>query len=200
MIRSRVCVTEENSGYNSNLCYVLAQRTEGEAFDVVKNVAGQNGGEALRKLCPRFTGRTGGKRLHLICKCVNPTRVKKLNEVTGMVEKWKMNIRRLKADFKEVFSNGRKSGILVEMMPSDVAEYLGQKISDSDQYEEVKEMILRYVEMKADYDGNAMDVDNIEIYDQSDDEGALNITQKGKGNAMFPLWAERPQAQRVSSE
>ena len=32
-------VTEENSGYNSNLYCVLAQRTEGEAFDVVKNVA-----------------------------------------------------------------------------------------------------------------------------------------------------------------
>ena len=79
-----MCVTEENSGYNSNLCYVLAQRTEGEAFDVVKNVAGQNGGEAWRKLCRRFTGKTGGKRLHLIRKCENPTRVKKLNEVTGM--------------------------------------------------------------------------------------------------------------------
>ena len=30
------------------------------------------------------------KRLHIIPKCVNPTRVKKLNEVTGMVEKWRM--------------------------------------------------------------------------------------------------------------
>ena len=61
-------VTEENSGYNSNLYYVLAQRTEGEAFDVVKKVAGQNGGEARRKLCRRFSGKTRGKRLHLIRK------------------------------------------------------------------------------------------------------------------------------------
>ena len=37
-------VTEENLGYNSNLYCTLALRTEGEAFDVVKNVAGQNGG------------------------------------------------------------------------------------------------------------------------------------------------------------
>ena len=111
-----------------------------------------------------------------------------------------MNIRRLKADFKEVFSNGLKSGILVEMMPRDVAEYLGQKISDSDQYEEVKEMILRYVEMKADYDGNAMDVDNFEIYDQSDDAGAWGHRAADCLDAMLPLWAERPQAQRVSSE
>ena len=70
------------------------------------------------------------------------------------------------------------------MMPSDVAEYLSQKISDSDQYEEVKEMILRYVEMKADCDGHVMDVDNFEIYEQSDDEGALNVMQKGKGKGV----------------
>ena len=106
-------------------------------------MAGQNGGEAWRKLCRRFSGKTRGKRLHLIRKCENPTRAKKLNEVTGIVEKWEMNIRRLEADFKEVFSNGLESGILVEMMPSDVAEYLSQKISDSDQHEEVKEVILQ---------------------------------------------------------
>ena len=75
----------------------------------------------------------------------------------------------------------------VEMMPSDVAEHLSQKISDGDQYEDVKEMILRYVETKADYDGNAMEVDNVELYDQDqhyrqhDDEGGLNMVHKGKG-------------------
>ena len=69
---------------------------------------------------------------------------------------------------------------LVKMVPSDVAECLSQQVSDSDQYEEVKEMILRYVEMKADYDGNAMDVDNFEVYDQSDDEGCLEHHAKGQ--------------------
>ena len=39
-----------------------------------------------------FLERPAGKRLHLIRKCVNPTKVKKFNEVTGMVEKWEMNI------------------------------------------------------------------------------------------------------------
>ena len=110
--------------------------------------------------------------------------MKKLNEVTGMVEKWEMNTRRLEADFKEVFSNGLKSGFPVEIMPSDVAGYLSQKISDSDQHEEVKQMTLSFVDMKAEYDGNAMDADSFEIYDQSDDEGALNIVQKGKGKGV----------------
>ena len=38
--------------------------------------------------------------------------------------------------------------------------------------------------MKADYDGHAMDVDNFEISNQSDDEGAMNIMQKVKGKGV----------------
>ena len=33
------------------------------------------------------------------------------------------------AGFKEELSNGLKSGILVEVMPSDVAEHLSQKVT-----------------------------------------------------------------------
>ena len=89
---------------------------------------GQKDGEAWRKLCRRFSGKAGGKRLHRVRKCVNLTRVKKLNEVTGMLEKWEMNARRLEADLKDELSNGLKTCILVEMIPSEVAESLSQKI------------------------------------------------------------------------
>ena len=64
-------VTEENRGYNANLCHFLSQRTEEEAFDVVTNVMGQKGGEAWRKLCRRFSAKVRGKRLHRVRKCVN---------------------------------------------------------------------------------------------------------------------------------
>ena len=40
------------------------------------------------------------------------------------------------------------------------------------------------------YDGSAMDVDNFEVYDQSDDEGTSNIMQKGKGKGE-DLWLLR---------
>ena len=82
-------VPEPDRGYNANLYYILAQRTDGEAFDVVKNVMNQNGGEAWRKLCRIFSGKTRGKRLHLIRKCVNPPKIKKFNEVPGMFESWR---------------------------------------------------------------------------------------------------------------
>ena len=44
-------VNLEDRELNDNLYYILAQLTDGEAFVVVKDVEGQNGGEAWRKLC-----------------------------------------------------------------------------------------------------------------------------------------------------
>ena len=85
----------------------------------------------------------------MIRKSVNPTKIKKLSEVMGMIEKWEACVRRLKTDFNEDLSNSLKTGILMEMMPSDVAEHMTQKVEDDDKYEDVKEMVLRYVETKA---------------------------------------------------
>jgi hypothetical protein len=149
---------EEDQGTNHNLYIILAQITGEEAFDVVKNVEGQNGAEAFRRLCRRFSGKTRGKRLQMIRRSVNPSKIKKLSEVMGMIEKWETNLRRLQADFKEELSNGLRTGILLEMMPGDVAEHLSQKVNDDDKYEDVKEMVLRYIETRADCDGIAMDI------------------------------------------
>ncbi len=77
----------ENRELNDNLYYILAQLCEGEAFDVVKNVADQNGVEAWRRLRRRFSGKTRGKRLHMIRKSVNPAKIKKLTDVMGMLGK-----------------------------------------------------------------------------------------------------------------
>ena len=124
--------------------------TESEAFDVVKHgaagTAARHGGNSVDEFPegPKVT------RPHFLRKCVNPTRVKKLNEVTGVVEKWKMSSRRLEADLREELSSGLKAGILVKMMPSDVADHLSQKITDGDQEEKVGEMISMCVETKAD--------------------------------------------------
>jgi hypothetical protein len=126
-------VQAEDHELNDNLYYILAQLAEGEALDVVKNVPGQNGGEAWRKLCRHFSAKTRGKRLHMIRKSVNPAKVNKLSDVMAAIETWEMCLRRLKVDFNEELSNGLKTGILLDMLPSVVAEHLSQKIGDDGQ-------------------------------------------------------------------
>ena len=179
-------MSEEDAALNHNLYLILAQVTMEEAFDVVKNVEGQNGAEAFRRLCRRFSGRTRGKRLHLIRRSVNPARVKKLSDVMGSIERWETNLRRLHADFREELSNGLRTGILLEMMPGDVSEHLSQKVKDDDKYEDVKELVLRYVETKADCDGVAMDIGACEQeeYDEEHHEEDELYYVKGKGKGV----------------
>ena len=123
----------------------------------------------------------------MIREGVNPTKIKNLSEVMGAIEKWEINVRRLQTDFKEELSNGLKTGILLEMLPVDVAEHMAQKVADDDKYEEVKEQVLRYVETKADYDGMAMDIGAVD--DKSEGKEGEHelyyVKGKGKGGPCF---------------
>ena len=85
--------TQGQVDFNSKVHDVLAQLTGGETFDPVPNVAGLTGGEARRRLCKRFAGRTTGSRVHLIRECVNAPKVKKLSDAMSVVERWETNLR-----------------------------------------------------------------------------------------------------------
>ena len=146
----------ENYKMVDNLIYFfLAAITKGEAFDLVKNVQDRCGAEAWRKLTRRFGGKTKGKRVVLTRRCVNPSKVKKLAEAPGMIERWEHDVRRLQADYQENLSDGLKCGILLEMVPNEVTEFMTQRVSEEDTYEDTKEAILRYIEAKADFGGPA---------------------------------------------
>ena len=74
-----VCFSSEiEQQISSKIYFILAQKLQGEAFDLVKNVPELNGIEAWRRLSNRFDARTLGKRVHLIRKCVNPPKIKKV--------------------------------------------------------------------------------------------------------------------------
>lgn len=57
---------------------VLVGKTEREG--TVKNASGQNGGEAWRELCGRFSSNTRGKQLRLTRRCVNPPHTKHIGD------------------------------------------------------------------------------------------------------------------------
>lgn len=162
-IDSDVDITDDQKPLCERLYFVLAQMTTGEAFDLVRNAPELNGAEAWRRLCKRYGGKTTGKRVHLTRRCVNPPKVKKLAEALSMVEKWESCVRRLSVDYKETMSDGLKSGILLEMMPGEVTEIMMQRIDEHDSYTEVKDSLMRYVETKQDFGGQApMDVGTLQ--------------------------------------
>ena len=66
---------DECKALNPHWYFIIAQRTEGEAFDIVKNIPDSNGAAAWQKLLRRYDGKSMGKQLHLLRRVVNPGRV-----------------------------------------------------------------------------------------------------------------------------
>ena len=75
--QKRRFASEMEQQISSKFYFILVQKLQSEAFDLVKNVPEQNGIEARRRFCNRFDALTLGKRVHLIRKCVNPPKIKK---------------------------------------------------------------------------------------------------------------------------
>ena len=189
------------------LFHFLTAVCKGEAFDIVRNVPGGLGAEAWRRLCRRFGAKTRGKNVVLLRRCVNP-------EAPGLVGKWEGDVQRLSADIEECLFDGVKCGVLLEMMPLAVTQFLTQRMEEGDTYQDTKETIIRYVQVKADLRGPVpMDCSSLEIQDttsghscdvpghdvhglldgrderQSNDSGGpgLNTVMKGKGKGKtFP--------------
>ena len=108
------------------LYYFLSAVTKGEALDIVRNVNEECGSEAWRKLCLRFGRKSMGKRVALTRRVVNPSKVKKIENLYGAVERWESDITRLIKDYQKdgetLMPNGLKCGILLEMVPSALSE------------------------------------------------------------------------------
>ena len=112
--------------------------------------------------------------------------MKKLSDTPGMVEKWEADMRRLEAEYGEKLSDGLKCGILLEMVPIQIGEFITQRVLDEDTYEDTKETVLRYVETKADFGPTPMDLDAL----KGDEESSGDWGQEGapQGQGQEDLW------------
>ena len=154
----------------NNMYYILAQRTEKESLDILRNTAEQNGAEAWRLICARFDNRIHGKRIHLIRRVINPGKVKQLVDLPSAIDKWESSVRRLSSDFNiKILDDPNcdviKIGILAEMLPVGVSEVMTQKLCDDvKSYKEAKDVIARFMAFKDDTGPAPMDCSHVNGY------------------------------------
>ena len=129
------------------------------AFNVVKHLSGHCRSEAWRKLMKRWGGRTRGNKVALVIKCLSPHVVKKLAEVPAAVERWELDIRSLAADHGANLEDDMKVAAIFQLVPTSLAEYLGQRIGDEETYDDVKNMVLRFVTNRTDFGGGCSPMD-----------------------------------------
>lgn len=190
-----------------HLFSVLADKLKGEPLTLIKGISDMNGYEAWRKLNNRYDSKTIGKRVGLIRRLVGPPKIKHLKDVTKSIEIWEETARVLKRDYKEELSDGLLMGILLEMIPAQVAESLMPRLPDPNladtAYIDTKELILQLVEHKTDF-MKPVPMDCSTFQDVSDkvepgaagegEEDIFNFNQKGggkgkgKGGGRGPCW------------
>ena len=86
---------------NKQMFWIFTSNCSGEAFDIIKGVEKDNGGEAWRKLCARYDSRTLGKEMQLARQVVSPPKIKSLRDAVKGIDKWESDVRRLKRYFDE---------------------------------------------------------------------------------------------------
>ena len=183
--------TAPNQGASSEIYYLLAQKTSGEAFDLIKGVPEQNGAEAWRLLVARFDAKTIGKEMLLARKCVNPPKVKAPKDLPGAIDKWEDDVRRLEVEYEEKLGDGLKRAILIEMLPTTLTEGVMVRLKPGEKYPDVKDMVLAYVATKVDFGGPApMDCSNVnqgnwgdEDPQQEEQHEADELNWMGKGKS-----------------
>ena len=177
---------------NREMYAVLTEKTDGEAFDIVRGVPLQNGAEAWRRLLVRFDARTIGKEMLLARRVVNPPKIKNLRETAAQLERWEEQVRKLKTQYSCDIPSGLQKAIVIEMLPASVMEGVMARLDKSNQdFHEVKAMILNYVETRMDFGGSMpMQVDHLEWVDEWHDQDISSAPAAGDQehcdlNAMY---------------
>ena len=135
----------------------MSEKTEGEAFTVVSNVADMNGLEAWRKLCLRFDARTYGKKMLLMRQYVSPPKIKDLRVVAAEIERWEERTRQLSQYDIDLVK--AKPAILLEMVPTAFQDALISRITnaktadDKDDFPTIKATVLEYLTQRVDLGG-----------------------------------------------
>ena len=111
----------EKKDLNQQLCHVLTENTEGEAFDLLRGVPVQNGAEARRRLLVRFDANatTIGKEMLLARRVVNPPKIKNHRDTAAHMEKWQECRRKLEQKYACKVEPGLQKAILIVNVTSD---------------------------------------------------------------------------------
>ena len=155
---------EDGKKLNMALYANLVEKTEVEAFDVVKNVPDENGAEAWRRLCNRYDSRTKGKADSFLSrKCISPPRIRDLKAATLLVQRWGGSLWRLSGECDHIVDKHLRQAVLIEMLPPNLIETLVARVEKDEPYEKTRETVQLLIERQIDLQGpQPMDCSNFQ--------------------------------------
>ena len=106
--------------YSAELYDILCQACQGEALTCLRSVKDMKGLEAWSKIYKKFNPKTMARAIRLVGAVTNPPRVKDIKDAEAELDKWEEQVKVLKKDFGETFSDTVRVGIITTMMPQSV--------------------------------------------------------------------------------
>lgn len=150
-------------GVSAELYDVLCQACSSEGLQVLRTVEDMKGLTAWSKLYRKFNPRTLARAIRLVGEVTNPSKVKDIKDAESSLDKWEEMVKLLEKDFGEMFSETVRLGIVAQMMPLSVQEFIYTCLDDKLNYNEVIHKVRAVVSNKvAMRDGPApMDVSRV---------------------------------------
>ena len=86
--------------------------------------------------------------MQLLLSTINLGKAKKLEDITGFIDKWETKVLALSRDFKETISDKMKATILISILPKDLQDTLVQHADKITDYKTTKDKTITIVEAK----------------------------------------------------
>ena len=152
---------EELHKFSKQLYSALAQLTEGESNDIIRNVSSANGFEGWRILSKQYDPAGSGRKRIVLSHILRPGSYE-LNELKSAIAKWETQIRtydrKQTATGDSVIQDDIKSSILLDMCKGKLKEHLELNFNRFKTYEDMKIEVESYIEKKGDQDAAKMDL------------------------------------------
>ena len=150
---------------SAELYDLLCQACTGDALSCIRSVDDMRGLTAWHRLYKKYNPKTMARAIRLVGAVTHPPKVKELRNVEAALDKWEEQLKVLKKDFGETFSETVRIGIATAMMPESVQEFVYSSLGATVEYDATLAKIRALVSNKvAMADGpTPMEVDRVVV-------------------------------------
>ena len=134
---------------SAQLCLILSQLTDGEAFDIVVNSGKNAGFEAWWRLHRRYDPATGGRRRNMLREIIGPGRCKQDRDLQPAVERWEDLVVRYERKAGKSLDDDLKMAALEAMAPTELERHLLLNTARLTTYSAMREEVYLYMETRA---------------------------------------------------
>jgi len=151
---------EAGTKLDNDINCFLIHNTSGEAAAIIAQ-GNDCGCEAWRLLVKRYDPKTAESKRALMKSIMKTRTARNHIELEKNINEWELSIRRWEETTSKDVEDEQKVCTIIEMCPPKLQEHMMLTVKDEDNYEEVRKLIVRQIDLHRDQGPKPMDVDEV---------------------------------------